>query len=80
MNYKFPKLNGTKEEIALAKVVRNRLVEEVSNQPHVYNLKKVLKFIRTIKNANDFITYRKLPYADFAMSLLEDRLNENENY
>ena len=75
---RFNKLNGTKGEVALAKEVRARLLNEIITQPHVYNSKLAIKFLKSITDAKVFVTYFELPYADFAMSVLEREMEEND--
>ena len=74
---RFNKLNGTKGEVALAKEVRARLLNEIMTQPYVYNSKLAIKFLKSITDAKVFVTYFELPYADFAMSVLEREMEEN---
>ena len=76
---RFNKLNGTKGEVALAKEVRLRLHDEIMSQPHVYNFKMTevaVKFLKSITDAKVFVKYYGLPYADFAMNVLEDKMEE----
>ena len=73
---RFNKLNGTKGEVALAKEIRSTLLNEVISQPMVYNFKLVVKFLKSITDAKVFVKYYGLPYADFAMSVLEDKMEE----
>ena len=75
---RFNKLNGTKGEVALAKEVRTRLLNEIITQPHVYNFKLAVKFLKSITDAKVFVMYFELPYADFAMSVLEMEMEEND--
>ena len=72
--YRLPKLNGTKEEVALAKVIRQRLLDEVECQPQSYDFSVCLKFIKKFKEADIFIELRKLPYVDFAMYVVDNGL------
>ena len=76
-NIRFNKLNGTKGEVALAKEIRDNLLDEVVSQPTVYNFKLVVKFLKSITDAKVFVKYYGLPYADFAMSVLEREMEEN---